>query len=308
MGILPSGTPLRSLAAALLLASVACAGKDARRETRDAHPASLAPRPVIDDAGDTVRLAHPARRVVSLIPATTELLFAIGAGPLVVGRTVWCDYPPAAQVVPVVGDGIMPNVERVLAQHPDLVVLYRSGQNAQAVVQLRKLGVAAMQVRTDQLSDVPRVARLLGQLTGRSRAADSLSTAFTDSLAAATQPARAHPVRAFLLVWPDPPMTVGRGSYLTELLTRAGGENVYEDLPASSGQISVESAVDRNPDVVLVLGDSAPAFARRPEWQTVPAVRLRRFVYARGSQFAQPSPRSPAAIRELTALLRQVPR
>src|SRR5262245_40070576 len=84
---------------------------------------------VVDDAGDTVRLAEPARRVVSLIPATTELLFAIGAGPLVVGRTTWCDYPAAATQVPNLGDGIRPNVEAIVAQHPDLVVLYRSTQN-----------------------------------------------------------------------------------------------------------------------------------------------------------------------------------
>ena len=81
---------------------------------------------VVDDAGDTVRLAEPARRVVSLIPATTELLFAIGAGPLIVGRTTWCDYPPAAAQVPNLGDGIRPNLEAIVAQHPDLAVPYRS--------------------------------------------------------------------------------------------------------------------------------------------------------------------------------------
>ena len=70
---------------------------------------------VVDDAGDTVRVTAPARRVVSLIPATTELLFAIGAGPLLVGRTAWCDYPPAAAAVPNLGDGIAPNAEAVLA-------------------------------------------------------------------------------------------------------------------------------------------------------------------------------------------------
>lgn len=260
----------------------------------------------MDDAGDTVRLDHPARRVVSLIPATTELLFAIGAGDAVVGRTVWCTYPAEALKVPSVGDGMLPNLEAVAARHPDLVVVYLSTQNALAARQLRKLGIASVQVRTDRLEDVPRVGRLLGRLTGHTQGAGAMAHRFADSLAAVTVAPPRHPVSVFLLVWPDPPMTVGAGSYLTELVQRAGGRNVYADLPASSGQISVESAVARDPDVVLVLGDSMPAFARRPEWQSVPAVRQRRFVYARGSMFGQPSPRAPDAIRYLAAQFRTI--
>lgn len=285
----------------LLLAACSERGStvDGRRSTRDPRPTTHDSRLVVDDAGDTLRLVHPAQRVVSLIPATTELLFAIGAGNVVVGRTVWCEYPAEALSVPAVGDGMVPNIEAVAARHPDLVILYLSSQNALAARQLRQLGIAALQVRTDALADVPRVGRLLGRLTGHSRGADSMARVFTDALAAATVVRPEDPVSAFLLVWPDPPMTVGAGSYLTELVERAGGRNVYADLPSSSGQISVESAVARNPDVVLVLGDSLPAFAHRPEWQAVPAVRHRHFVYASGSMFGQPSPRAPAAIRFL---------
>src|SRR2546430_16017433 len=90
---------------------------------------------VTDDAGRRVALAAPARRVVSLLPSFTELLFAIGAGDRLVGRTTWCDYPPAAVRVPSVGDGMPPNVEAVAARHPDLVVLYRSGPNVTAAQQ-----------------------------------------------------------------------------------------------------------------------------------------------------------------------------
>lgn len=259
---------------------------------------------VVDDAGDTVRLARPARRVVSLIPATTELLFAMGQGGLVAGRTSWCDYPAAATAVPSVGDGISPNLEAVLGVRPDLVVLYHSGQNGTAAERLRALGVPAIQVRSDLLADVPRLARMLGRLTAQERAADSLVRAFEHDLAAATLPAPPDPPSVFLLVWDQPPMTVGRGSYLTELLERAGGRNVYHDLPTSSAQISVESAAARDPDVILTSSDTTPGFAHRPEWQVVRAVRERRFVHAPGSEFSRPGPRSPAAIRDLAAQLR----
>jgi iron complex transport system substrate-binding protein len=259
---------------------------------------------VVDDAGDTVRLARPAQRVVSLIPATTELLFAMGQGGLVAGRTRWCDYPAAAAAVPSVGDGITPNLEAVLGVRPDLVVLYHSGQNGTAAERLRALGVPAIRVRSDLLADVPRLARMLGRLTGQERAADSLVSAFEHDLAAATLPAPPDPPSVFLLVWDQPPMTVGRGSYLTELLERAGGRNVYHDLPTSSAQISVESAAARDPDVILTSSDTTPGFAHRPEWQVVRAVRERRFVHAPGSEFSRPGPRSPAAIRDLAAQLR----
>ena len=86
----------------------------------------------VDDFGDTVRLAHPATRVVSLNPVTTELIFALGAGDRLVGRTHWDLYPPAAAKVPDVGDGMQPNVEAVLGQRPDLVLLYASPSNRAA--------------------------------------------------------------------------------------------------------------------------------------------------------------------------------
>ena len=258
---------------------------------------------VVDDAGDTTRLAAPAGRVVSLIPATTELLFAIGAGEAVVGRTTWCDYPAETRTVPDLGDGIAPNIEAVLGQRPDLVLLYPSGRNAAAAERLRSVGVATVQLRTDLLADVTRVGNLLGRLTGHEREAAAVAERFERELAQATVAAAAARPSVFLLVWAEPPMTVGAGSYLSELLRRAGGRNTYDDLPTSSGQVSIESVVARDPDAILVLGDSTPAFATRPEWQAVSAVRARRFVFASGSQFAHPGPRAPDAIRALARAL-----
>ena len=290
-----SGRLIRLLGSTAAATLVALAGCRAREAPRD-HALV-----VVDDAGDTVRLAGPARRIVSLIPATTELLFAIGAGPDLVGRTRWCDFPAEAAAVPDVGDGMTPNLEAVAATRPDLVVLYNSGQNGTAAERLRALGIPAVRVRSDLLADVPRLARLLGTLTDRRDAAESLSVAFDSSLAAATVPAANRRPSVFLLVWDQPPMTVGKGSYLSELLERAGAVNAYADLPTSSGQISIESVAERNPDLVFTMNAGAPAFAGRPEWQRIPAIRERRFVHAPGSEFSRPSPRAPAAIRTLSA-------
>jgi len=288
-----------------LAALAACTGGAGERAPAGGdRPAGV----VVDDAGDTIHVDGPATRIVSLIPATTELLFALGAGDLLVGRTHWCDYPAEAAQVTDVGDGMNPNIEAVVARRPDLVVLYQSGQNGSAAARLRALGIPALQVRSDQLSDVPRLARLLGRLTDRTAAADSLIAEFEAELEAATVPSPADPLSVFLLVWDQPPMTVGRGSYLTELIERAGATNAYADLPASSGQISVESAAVRDPGAILTMTETTPAFALRPEWQVVRAVRERRFINVTGSEFSRPGPRSPQAITRLAAALRDVPR
>ncbi len=262
----------------------------------------------VDDARDTVRLQAPARRVVSLIPAATELLFAIGAGPSVVGRTQYCDYPAAAQAVANLGDGIKPSIEAVLAQRPDLVVLYNSGQNAAVAGRLRELGIPHLRINTDALSDVPRVSRLLGLLTGHSRGADSVIAVFDTALAHATNTPTARRPKVLLLVWEQPPMTIGRGSFLSELIERAGGENLFADVTTSSGVVSIEAVAARNPDLILATTEGPAAFASRPEWQVVPAVRRRRFLRVSGSEFNRPSPRAPSAIRALAERMRGLTR
>ena len=261
---------------------------------------------LVDDAGDTLALGAPARRVVSLIPAATELLFAIGAGSLVVGRTQYCDYPPAARSIHNLGDGIKPSIEAVIARRPDLVVLYNSGQNAAVAGRLRELGVPSLRINTDALSDVRRVSRMLGILTDHRQGADSVIAVFDTALAHATRDPGEDRAKILLLVWEQPPMTIGRGSFLNELIERAGGENLFRDVTASSGVVSIEAVAARNPDLIFTTADGPSAFATRPEWQVVPAVRDHRFLRVTGTEFNWPSPRAPAAIRQLTARMNQV--
>ena len=204
---------------------------------------------VVDDAGDTVSVRAPARRIVSLIPATTELLFAIGAGSAVVGRTEWCDYPAEARRVTNLGDGINPNLEAILASRPDLVVLYNSAQHAAAAARLRELGIPALRINTDALArrrpggpaarpaDRPRV-----------RQPTRMSAAFDTALAAAgAARRRERRPQVLLLVWEQPPMTIGRGSFLNELVERAGGENLFGDVASSSAPVSIEAVARATP-------------------------------------------------------------
>lgn len=279
--------------------------------TRAAPP----PDRLVDDLGHPVALAGPARRIVSLSPSTTELLFALGAGGWVVGRTQWCDFPPEAVTVPSVGDGLNPNLELVLSRKPDLVVFYASAANQGVITRLDGLGLATVSVRLDRLDDVPRAARLLGRLTGATARADSLAARFAAALdsarAAGSAPAQSgsneRGPRVAVVAWDNPPIVIGAGSFLTELIELAGGRNVFDDLAQPSAQTGIEAIAARDPDVLLILGEGVPAFARRPEWQNVGAVRRRSFVAVRGSEFERPTFRSFEAVRTLRAALSRGP-
>lgn len=253
---------------------------------------------LVDDAGRRVDLPGPARRMVSLLPSFTELLFAIGAGQWVVGRTAWGDYPPLVRAVPSVGDGMPPNVEAVAARRPDLVVLYRSGPNITAAHQLEELGISVVVLALDRLEDVGPAARALGRLTGRGATADSLANAFERFTR--TPPPSPFTSLVFV-VWDNPPIVIGGGSYLDRLAALAGARNVFHDIAAPSAQVSLETIARRDPNVVAVLSDSAapPAFATRPEWRVVRAVRQDHVLPLDGSLFGRLGPRAPQAVQEL---------
>jgi iron complex transport system substrate-binding protein len=261
---------------------------------------------VVDDAGDTTFVTRPFTRVVSLAPATTELVFAIGAGHHLVGRTRWCDYPEKALAVPDVGDGLQPNLEAVLGTNPDLVLLYHSATNAESAKRLRSAGVAALQLTIDRLSDVPRVARLLGPALGRATEADSLATAFLSDLARIRQSSTTRMDVApavLLLAWDSPPIVIGGASFQSEILTLAGGRNLFGDLDRPSAEVSLEAIVARDPDAVLITGGQPPEGFDRPEWRLVPAIRERRFIRFSHPAFDRPSPRAPEVILALRAQL-----
>jgi ABC-type Fe3+-hydroxamate transport system substrate-binding protein len=204
------------------------------------------------------------------------------------------------------GPGINPNLEAVLSVRPDLVVFYNSAQHAAAAARLRELGIPALRINTDALADVDRVGRLLGRLTGHMFGADSMSAVFDTALAAAGAAGRRERrPRVLILVWEQPPMTLGRGSFLSELVERAGGENVFGDIASSSAPVSIEAVSARDPDLILTAAIGPASIVDRPEWQVVRAVRERRLLRISGTEYDRPGPRSPGAIRALAARLRE---
>lgn len=256
---------------------------------------------VVDDLGANLAMDVPINRIVSLAPVLTDLLFAVGLGERVVGRTEWGGYPPEALDVVSVGAGLAPNVEVVASRRPDLVLFYRSSANAPALAQLENMSIASGSFRVDSLGDVPRVARIIGGVVGAGDLADSLASAFDQELALARERATKYSdeCTAVIVVWDSPPMVIGSGSFLSELIALAGVRNVFDDVRGPDAEVSIETIAARNPDIVVAIGETIPNYAGRREWNVIEAVRDQRFVLISGTQFEYPSFRSFEAAGEL---------
>ena len=245
-----------------------------------------------DDFGDVVAAgtAELPARIVSLNPTSTELLFAIGAGGRIVGRTQWDVHPDEARSIPDVGPGLRPNVEAVLARQPDLVVLYASEDNRAAAAQLQAAGVRTLALKIDSIGSFVRGARLLGRATGRNAEAaavvDSVSRTL-DRVRAAT--AGLERPTVFWHIWDSPIITVGAGSYMSELVEIAGGRNIYSDLSEPSASVALEDIVRRDPQVVLAGPDGARAMRESAVWQALPAVRAGRIAIVDTTLVGRPS-------------------
>ena len=262
------------------------------------------PATVNDDFGDPVRLDVAPTRIVSLNPATTELLFALGAGSRLVARSHFDLWPDSATLVPDVGMGLQPNVEVILGTHPDLVILYASQDNRPAVARFRAAGISTLALRTDHISDFRRTVELLGAIlkdSVRAKAvADSVARtlervrAATDSLPRPT---------VFWQIWDAPLITIGAGSFLSELVDIAGGKNVYADIAKPSATVSLEDVSKRDPDFILAGPQGTRKIESDRRWRIVRAVRDRKVLVVDTVLVGRPSVRLGEAAVSLANLL-----
>lgn len=292
------------LAACVLLA--ACARGDGVAEGPDA---------VADDLGRLHSASSPRARIVSLLPAVTETLLALGAGDRLVARTRYDEQPELSRL-PSVGGGIDPSLEFLAELAPDLVVLWpAAGSGVSLGSRLDALGLEWYGARVQTMEDFRRLARNLGRLTGMPDRADSLVAAVAGDLAAARASwAGRAPVEAAYVVQRDPPMTAGPGTFLDSLLTAGGVSNVFADMDGSWPMVSLEEVVWRDPEYLIlpVAGlDSADGrrlgaraverLAASPGWRAVPAVAAGRVATVDASLFGRPGPRMGEAARFLAA-------
>jgi ABC-type Fe3+-hydroxamate transport system substrate-binding protein len=249
------GSASHAAAVVLALLAAGCGFADAPDE-EDGQAAPTGAVHLLDATGTTVTLPAPARRIVSLVPSATETLHALGRDDVLVGRTDF-DTQPWAAALPSVGGGLGPNVEAIVALAPDLVVRFAGEQDTRTPARLVELGIPVLSVRPDRIGDIYRTVELLGEAIGDRPAADSLGRAIRVGLAEAAEKARALPRRRVAYVLGGtPPWVAGPGTYIDELVSLMGGDNVFGDLGLPYAAVSPEELRARRIDVVLVSGAS----------------------------------------------------
>ncbi len=218
---------------------------------------------VNDDDGRRLTFPHPVKRVISLAPHITELLYAAGGGQAVVASVEYANYPEAAKALPRVGTYSAFDLERIASLKPDLLVVWGSGNPPGQVAQLRRLGIPIFISEPRQLGDVPSSLRRLGQLLGTEKAAEQAAGQFEQRLAALRQRyAGKREVSVFYEIWNQPLMTVGGDHIISAVINLCGGRNVFAGIGQPASAVGVESVLRANPEAIVASGMGE----ERPDW------------------------------------------
>jgi ABC-type Fe3+-hydroxamate transport system substrate-binding protein len=257
----------------------------------------------LDDFGDSVRVGRIPTRIVSLNPATTEILFTLGAGSRLIGRTKYDLWPDSARFVPALGDGIRPNVEVILGTRPDLVILYASQDNRPAASRFRQAGVNTLSLKIDRISDFRRATTILGEILGD----PSRAKVVTDSVFGSLDRVRSATAglerpTVFWHVWDAPLITIGAGSFMNELVDIAGARNVYADIKGPSESVSLEDVAKRDPHFILAGPIGATEIKNDSRWRIVRAAREGRVLVVDTLLVARPSVRLGEAAASLAKM------
>ncbi len=267
---------------------------------------------VADDLGREVRLAGPARRIVSLAPNLTETVYALGLGDHLVGVTDFCDYPAEAARVARVGGVTIPSAERVLELAPDLVLATTAGNGKDEILALARLGLPVVVTDPRDLEGVARSFELVARAAGVPDRGLSLASEFRARIEAVRRRVAGRPrPRALILVWPDPLVAAGPSSFVASLLGVAGGVNALSGdaagrFSAQYPTLSLESLLTIAPEAIVLAnhpGTTVEALARLQRYRQLPAVRDGRVAAIDQDLLARPGPRLAAAAEALAKVL-----
>ncbi len=234
--------------------------------------ALVACTPSEEPASDTTA----AKRIVSLAPNLTELVFTVGAGELLVGVSAWSDYPKEVLDLPVIGNAFTVDQEQLALAKPDLLLVWESGTPTHVADELRALGYRVAAIRTRSLDDIAVALLQIGELTGHEPEAREAAAEYRAQLKSLRdEHENLASIRAFYQVAARPLYTINSEHYISELIAVCGGENIFDDLGDLAPTVDVEAVVDRDPDVMLASTDAGDdAFL---EWQRWPEMAANRF-------------------------------
>jgi len=272
-------------------------------------PAAPATREVVDEAGRTVRIPLSPLRIVSLAPSLTETVYALGLQDRLVGDTDFCDYPADAQKKPKVGGGINPNLEVIASLHPDLVLVVKSFNRLETVRALDTLGIPSYSTDPHTVDEIVSSTAKLAVVLGVPDAGKTLADDLQHRLAILKEKLTPlPPTRVLFVVWTEPLMSIGKGTFIADALRKAGASSIVDsdhDWP----QMNLEEVVRLQPDYLVFAASHSDAgahdfdtLAEKPAWRLLDAIQNRRFAVI-SDAVNRPAPRIVAAIEDLARQL-----
>jgi iron complex transport system substrate-binding protein len=261
--------------------------------------ATTYPLTVTDDLGRNITISKEPERIISLAPSNTEILFALGLGDKIVGVTDYCDYPPEAQSKEKIGGPWTPNIEKIVALEPDLILA--AGVNPISVIEeLEHRGLTVFGIEAVDLDDLLNDIGKVGLITNREDEAEELIEEMrerieaveekTEGLSPAQRPRTVH------IMWHNPIWTSGRGTFIHDLIERAGGTNVFADLQGYKS-VTLEELIQRDPEVIIVtaMGGAGSGTWKwvltEPRLAGISARQTGRIYYVESSWVERPGPR-----------------
>ena len=276
--------------------------------------APIFPIVIQDDLGRNIALSEYPERIISLAPSNTEILFALGLADKVVGVTIYCDYPP--DVKNMVKDGRLttiggfanPNIEKVVALEPDLV-LATGGVQLSIVQQFESYDLTVVTLDPEDLEDVVDNILLVGEITGEDEAATELAGNMEqriDRIVNMMENVENKP-RVYYEVWWDPLMSAGSGTWINDLIGIAGGVNIFSDVEIEYPEINSESVIVNDPEIIMIpvgyMGGEGEEIAKRPGWEVITAIKNDRIYIVNEDLLYKPGPRIVDGLENLAKII-----
>lgn len=252
---------------------------------------------VQDDLDRQVTVSRNVERVISLAPSLTEMVYAIGAGEKLIGVTTYCNYPEAAKAVQKVGDTQTPDIERIIALRPDVILISTDSQLQSFMKTLDERGIAVYVIQSKELDDVFGDMKRLGTLLGTEKAADETVAALQSRVdALSTRP------NVFVQISREPLFTIGSDSFITKLVETAGGVSVTKDIPSGYPKLSKETAAASDPDLII-LSDSEDNREPNDAFKNSKAFKNGRIYRIDADILSRPGPRMVDALEQMARMI-----
>ncbi len=263
-----------------------------------------------DDTGQTITLTRPARKIISLSPGLTELVYAAGGSDFIKGVVSYSDFPEHAKTLPRIGSYNALDIEGILVLQPDLIIAWKSGNPKHQIEQLKRLGLTVYISEPRDLTDIPDTIIRLGKLMATNDIAKQYARNFTRQLNELKQRYKTainkEQARTFIQIWNNPVMSVNEEHLISRVISLCGGENIFAQANSLTYSPNMESILELNPEIIIATGmaDTSELWLKRwQQWPFLSAVKNNRLYAVNPDHLVRHTPRILLGIKEVCQLI-----